>query len=253
MSRTLSRAFTLIELLVVIAILAVLLAVLMPALQRVKEGGREAVCKSNLRNIGLGISAYLLDNDYKPANNGSTNGFFWYDTAGKLRGTRDSDAYWGVAYVRYLPQESVFGCPSYRSVAELIYPGDPKLVYHAAFSLNYYLFHAPGSASTGSIRNAAKIPHQDRFIVAHDHVEPKIEQDSVDMFCNDGPGTMNLTHYRQGGQRAKFYRGIFRHATRSQSEFTTGGRANILWLDTHVSSLNETTGDDVPKQWYRGY
>jgi prepilin-type processing-associated H-X9-DG protein len=96
------------------------------------------------------------------------------------------------------------------------------------------------------------ISHQDQFVVAHDHVEPKLEQDSVDMFCNDGPGTLNLTQYRQGGQRAKFYRGIFRHAIRSYGEFETGGRANMLWLDSHVSSLNETTGDDVPKQWYTG-
>jgi prepilin-type N-terminal cleavage/methylation domain-containing protein/prepilin-type processing-associated H-X9-DG protein len=253
MSRTSHRAFTLIELLVVLAVIALLMAILLPALQRVREGSRDTVCKSNLRNIGLGLTAYLQDNDYKAADNTLTNGFFWRDTAGKLRGNRDGDAYWGVAYARYLPQEDVFGCPSYRSVAELIYANDPKLIYHAAYGLNSYLFHSPGSATNKVIRSVAKISHQGQFIVSHDHVEPKVEQDSLDMFCNDGPGTKNLTHYRQGGQRSKFYRGIFRHAIRSQGEFTTGGRANILWLDSHVSSLNETTGDDVPKKWYQGY
>ncbi|MHC4495981.1 MAG: type II secretion system protein, partial [Planctomycetota bacterium] len=44
-----ARAFTLIELLVVIAIIAVLLAILMPAMRKIKEMGREQVCKSNLR------------------------------------------------------------------------------------------------------------------------------------------------------------------------------------------------------------
>jgi len=29
-----------------------------------------------------------------------------------------------------------------------------------------------------------------------------------------------------------------------------GGSLNLLWLDTHVSRLNETTGEDVPKRWY---
>jgi len=250
MNRTSPTAFTLIELLVVIAVLAVLMAILMPSLQRAKEAARETVCKSNLRSIGLGITAYLQDNDSKAANSGTTNGFFWYDSSGDLRSTHDRDAYWGVAYVRYLPKPAVFGCPSYRSVAELIYPDDPKLVYEAAYGLNYYLFHDPKGGN--SIRSAALISHQGQFIVAHDHVEPKVEQDSADMFFNDGPGTLNLTHYRQGGQRAKFYRGIFRHAVRSNEEFQTGGRANILWLDTHVSSLHETTGDDVPKQWYTG-
>jgi prepilin-type N-terminal cleavage/methylation domain-containing protein/prepilin-type processing-associated H-X9-DG protein len=253
MSHTSSRAFTLIELLVVIALIALLMAMLMPALQRVKEASRETVCKSNLRNVGLGLTAYLQDNDFKPANCGSMNGFFWRNAAGNLRTVKDTDAYWGVAYVRYLPQESVFGCPSYRSVAELIYQGDPKLIYDAAYGLNSYLFRASGSSSGSGVRSTATIPHQDQFIVAHDHVEPKLEQGSVDMFHNDGAGTKNLTMYRQGGQRAKFYRGIFRHAIRSQGEFTTGGRANLLWLDGHVSGLTETTGDDVPKEWYQGY
>ncbi len=250
MSRTSHRAFTLIELLVVISIISLLMAILMPALQRVREGSRETVCKSNLRNVGLGLTAYLQDNDFKAADTGATNGFFWRDTTGKFRTVKDGDAYWGVAYARYLPQENVFGCPSYRSVAELIYAADPKLIYHAAYCLNYYLVRAPGG---GSIRNTARITHQNEFIVSHDHVEPKVEQDSKDMFCNDGAGTMNLTHYREGGTRSKFYRGIFRHSIRSQGAFTTGGRANILWLDTHVSGLKETTGDDVPKKWYQGY
>jgi prepilin-type processing-associated H-X9-DG protein len=52
--------------------------------------------------------------------------------------------------------------------------------------------------------------------------------------------------------RAEFYRGIFRHNTRKSDDFETGGRANILWLDGHVESLEETTGDDVPEQWYTG-
>jgi len=61
-----------------------------------------------------------------------------------------------------------------------------------------------------------------------------------------------LTHYRQGGDRAEFYRGIFRHNIRRSDKFRTGGRANILWLDGHVESLEETTGDDVSEEWYTG-
>ena len=58
--------------------------------------------------------------------------------------------------------------------------------------------------------------------------------------------------YRQGGHRAKYYRDIFRHNIRANEPFRTVGRANILWLDGHVSSIEETTGDDVPKRWHTG-
>ena len=59
------KAFTLIELLVVVAIIALLLAILTPALQTVKERARRTICKSNLHQWLLAISAYSGSNDNK--------------------------------------------------------------------------------------------------------------------------------------------------------------------------------------------
>ncbi|MCP4257204.1 MAG: type II secretion system protein [Planctomycetes bacterium] len=57
------RGFTLIELLVVIAIIAVLMAILMPALHRVREQGKRAVCLSHLKQLALVWIMYADDND----------------------------------------------------------------------------------------------------------------------------------------------------------------------------------------------
>ena len=53
------QAFTLVELLVVISIIALLLAILMPALQKAREQARTVACRSNVRQIGLAMNAYV--------------------------------------------------------------------------------------------------------------------------------------------------------------------------------------------------
>ena len=54
---------TLIELLVVIAIIAILAAILFPVFAQARESARQAVCTSNVRQIGLAVQMYTQDND----------------------------------------------------------------------------------------------------------------------------------------------------------------------------------------------
>jgi prepilin-type N-terminal cleavage/methylation domain-containing protein len=69
--------FTLIELLVVVAIIAILAAMLLPALSKARERARQAVCMSNLKEIGKAVFMYIGDyNEYIPTFAGGGSPFY---------------------------------------------------------------------------------------------------------------------------------------------------------------------------------
>jgi len=252
-----AKGFTLIELLVVIAIIAVLLSILMPAMRKIKEVAREVVCKSHLRQVGLAVSMYLDDYQRKIPDTQSSNGFLWFESNGTTYRSPGSGGgtYWGTFYRDYIKdQTKIFGCPSFQNTAgtQLIYnysgtknSDSDFVIQNAAYGLNHH------SRARG--RNTETIYRASEFIYCIDHAEPRPDGGTSDCLHNNNtPGAMNLTSYRQGGSRSYSYRQIFRHNVRRSDPYQTGGRTNVLWLDGHVTAIEETTGDDVPLSWYTG-
>lgn len=87
-------AFTLIELLVVIAIIALLAALLLPALAKARATAQQTVCKSNLKQLSLGLSLYATDN----------KGRFIQDT--------DTNRWPSELYYEYGKNTNVLRCPT---------------------------------------------------------------------------------------------------------------------------------------------
>jgi len=63
---TLRGAFTLAELLVIIAVTGVVLSILLPAIEKARAAADRTICANNLRQIGIGLQHYVVDQGSLP-------------------------------------------------------------------------------------------------------------------------------------------------------------------------------------------
>jgi prepilin-type N-terminal cleavage/methylation domain-containing protein len=102
MSRRHLSGFTLVELLVVIGIIAALISILLPALARVRESAKSAVCLSNVRQLQIAQTAYAASN----------RGYLVQAGMAEGGASGDESVGWYVSLQKYTSTNLIARCPS---------------------------------------------------------------------------------------------------------------------------------------------
>jgi len=204
--------FTLFELLVVIAIIALLMGILMPVLRKVREQGKDVICRNNLRQIGMATNLYA-----------EANNMLIPRSAEWSAGIEP----WFQLFMHYLSQKDIDG--DYRSVDIFRCPSYPDKEQTVCYVVN-------GWTSDNSVRGRSRLTDCRRpgsIIYLADN--------------EDGPWR---TIIRNASDRDVTRCDVFRpeHLPGSDSEGVTGGRrvararhksgCNCLFLDWHVEWMD---------------
>lgn len=117
-------AFTMIDLMVSILIIAILIGLLLPSIAKINEATRRVMCRSNMRQVSIGVSMYAGDNiQFLPrsqfvsalgSGRASSTTTLRVDESGGTRAPQPSDYDGlGLLYSReYLLAPKIFYCPS---------------------------------------------------------------------------------------------------------------------------------------------
>ena len=206
-------AFTLIELLVVISIIAILASIALPVFGGVMERSRATNCASNLKQLGLGVAAYLNDNDEQ---------MFSTDT-------KDADGnYWvGILQAKYVTNWKVFKSPFDKRDSN-----DPKTL-PVSYGINEKVLTQPGKPNWDG--NVSKLIAPSQLILMAPSLTPK-------------PGPLDKTSFKGTSIPAQPTTGnglslaqatgtkLGTHQSRSQ--------INVLFADNHAASLKYGSTQD---------
>jgi prepilin-type N-terminal cleavage/methylation domain-containing protein/prepilin-type processing-associated H-X9-DG protein len=263
-------AFTLIELLVVIAILAIMMAILLPALNKARENGQRAVCKSNLKNYALAIFIYTTENDDRFFNPYSC--YFSQPTpypieAGLSRARlmrwcnrdlylREHPEYAGPFY-SYIQESRSFICPTFSRIAFENYedPAQPDVgkirnyMPWYNYTMNCYLGSTQNNVKQSRVKKLSEVKHLAEtfsFTEESTFFDPRYSTSGInDAYMIPGTDSMIAGWLDQAGSYQLIKPGPngigplwnviagFHHAP---SRDPLGGKGNCAFLDGHVDA-----------------
>ena len=200
-------AFTLIELLVVISVIAILAGIALPVFSKVMEKSRATSCASNLRQLGLGVAAYLNDND---------------DQIFKDPPATGANPWPQVLQEKYVTNWKVFKCPFDKRI-------DASGVdAPVSYGINKNVLTQTSGAGKWD-GNFSKIEAPSQLIL----MGPEMTTEpSVPKFDAKNKGSFNVSLTQPTAGSVK----LGTHQGRSQ--------INVLFADSHVASIKYTPSSD---------